>query len=1194
MTAELDPAALAAAFADDFAAERYQRATERAAALALDALPLAAWEQLIATVLRCRVYAGEPIDRVLVAARAALTRAESPAARAQLHAELAYGLERKRVRVLATRAAEAASEAWPESSIGAAAHGHLALRFDDRERALACFTEATRRLDPRRGWFGLAQTRYVLGDFAGSAAALAELEDHPRNHVAALRMRANLARVQSDWPAVLGHLDAILAATPDGDHRRRDLLDRASTLVAMGERAAGIELYRAVWRDDADDDAGSFARGVLDHVERGGPGSGDRITLPAFPTVTQKRNYCGPASLELVLRAHGVDVDQDAIAPAVKLATGSPIVAMTRYLESHGLATRRFEADGARFAACLALGLPVIVQEEYSTTSHVAVAIGLDRGLGILAVQDPMTHVPSERLLSTQTSLGALYRGAAIVAYPRDDAALAARLDAADVIDQRHLRLVDECGDPAVRDAVLEVTARCDAALALVEDFPLAWYQRTAALWRQFTRVRTRTDRKRFVTALYRARVRYPELEWPHLLHADYLMDDSRWDEALIELAEALRRDPHDSNTAQNIAECHAAAERPDEATEAYWKVLAIDPAHVRATENFARHQLDRGELDDAEHLSACALELAPGNPFNHVTASHVAEARGDRAAAIAHARQAVATAPDYSHGSLRLAAVLCAAGASDAERAEATAVYLGLSNRWQGWFEPRWRAARLLERDGEIERAADLLIEGLACATDEPEPLLSNLTSILLEAGQDDRAADLAVAHAGKSKSADLQSCLWETLDEAGRADAAAEATAAFLREHPSSPFAQASHAARLVGLGGEHAARAEELLRAAIDGSPTYDWARNQLATLIFATRPDEALAILDAQPSPVEWIRLRKVHLLASIERWDAAAAAMPATWDLSSWTGQEAYNRLALADRTPEEALARTTGDDLAARRARLAFAVAAGDHDAAAHAFAAVADDDLIAQYMANAAASQDEGFRGELARRLAARRATVTSPGLVAYLDGVAAGNAAAQGDDATLARWLAEVKNVRRLDHLATPLHVRRQRELLVRIRARMADFTHHPTGARAAIQVAALRGELPAALAAAEAAVARFPRVPSLRGSLVDQRIVAGELSGADDAAALLRASADPWAGELESLALLAIAADDRDAAATSARRGRQRGFASGYGRTVYWGIRAAEAVLAGDRAALAAVEAYSDYPGAPLWAQLRARLG
>src|SRR5436190_156728 len=96
-TDDLDPTAIAAAFADDFAAERYRRATERAQALELDSLPLPAWERLIATVLRCRVLSGEPIDRVVVAARAALTRAQDREAIALLHAEIAYALERKRV-----------------------------------------------------------------------------------------------------------------------------------------------------------------------------------------------------------------------------------------------------------------------------------------------------------------------------------------------------------------------------------------------------------------------------------------------------------------------------------------------------------------------------------------------------------------------------------------------------------------------------------------------------------------------------------------------------------------------------------------------------------------------------------------------------------------------------------------------------------------------------------------------------------------------------------------------------------------------------------------------------------------------------------------------------------------------------------------------------------------------------------------
>jgi hypothetical protein len=38
---------------------------------------------------------------------------------------------------------------------------------------------------------------------------------------------------------------------------------------------------------------------------------------------------------------------------------------------------------------------------------------------------------------------------------------------------------------------------------------------------------------------------------------------------------------------------------RRDEATAAFWKTLAIDPTHIRATENFAGHALDGGDRVD-------------------------------------------------------------------------------------------------------------------------------------------------------------------------------------------------------------------------------------------------------------------------------------------------------------------------------------------------------------------------------------------------------------------------------------------------------------------------------------------------------------------------------------------------------------------------------------------------------------------
>ncbi|MBK9035156.1 MAG: hypothetical protein IPL61_28480 [Myxococcales bacterium] len=59
-----------------------------------------------------------------------------------------------------------------------------------------------------------------------------------------------------------------------------------------------------------------------------------------------------------------------------------------------------------------------------------------------------------------------------------------------------------------------------------------------------------------------------------------------------------------------------------------------------------------------------------------------------------------------------------------------------------------------------------------------------------------------------------------------------------------------------------------------------------------------------------------------------------------------------------------------------------------------------------------------------------------------------------------------------------------------------------------------------------------------------------------------------------------------------ARRARRDRQRGLASGYGREVYWALRAAEATRAAAPAARAAIRADSDFPAAPIWARLAAR--
>jgi tetratricopeptide (TPR) repeat protein len=1193
--AELDLETLIAAVEADLDGERYQAAIARIAGVVLDDLPASAWERLVATALRCRIYGGEPIDRVIVDARRLLPRARPGKPRAMIHAEIAFGLATKRVERLARAAAADVDDEWPEGSLGPAIEGWIGLQFDRRDDAVAAYQRATERLEPHRGWMGLARVRYVTGDFDGALAALAQVGDQPRTRAGALRMRADIARIRGEWPSFLERVEAILAATPGGDHRRGDLLDRASALFALGRRDDGLEVYRALWREDEADSVGRFAREVLNTVERE-QGAGGRLMLPRFPTVAQKRNYCGPATLELVLRSLGIDVGQDDIAPQVKKETGSSVLAMTRYLESHGLVTRRFEGDAARFRTCVELGLPVIVEEEYSTTSHVAVVIGIDDGLGLLFVQDPMTHVTSERLIKTQGTLGAMYRNAAIVAIRPDDTERAAVLDRAGVLDQAHLRLVDSCADDELALDNEEVLRRCDRALALVEDYPLAWNRRTQALLHQMFRFRTANNGARFVSELRKARVRYHDQEWPHLLHATYLMDDSRHEEALIELETALRLDPQDSNTAQDIAECHMQLQRRDEATAAFWKTLGIDPTHVRATENFAGHALDGGDLDLAAHLSACALEMSPQNPFNYLVASRTAAARGELDAALGLARRAVEVNPDYVHGHLHLARQLAARG-DDASSAEATRIYLELTAKHPYWFEPRGRAARRLELAGRAGEAVELLLAGLEIAQDEPVELLRHLTDILLEAGDDDEAVSAAERFAGQRPTVGMLEVLWDTLDAADRTIASRDATATFLASNDRSPFACAQHAARITGLGEDSDREAERLLRIAVTASPTYGHARRQLAELLVRDRPDEAVALLRAAPPGDAHDELLRASLLADLGRFADARAAMATVPDDGSWPVQEVWNRVVLGADGPAAARDRL-GDEPRDHRARLAFSLALRDDAAVGALFAGLPAGDVCGQLLAVVAADADDRWRDELERRIAARLA-VPSLGHVdrRYLAAVRAGNDAARGDRAALDRLLASERNLHRLADAIASLHQRRQRDLVLEVREALAARPDRAAAAAEGARAAAMRGQHGEAIRRARAAIEHFPRSPGGHAVLAVELAMVGKERPAAVAAEAGLALPAPWVDTLEAAALTALLSGEIATARERAERASRKAVATGYGDGAHNVLAAVRAALAGDPAGVERARDHEDLhvdPASRLWTRLMSIAG
>jgi tetratricopeptide (TPR) repeat protein len=957
--------------------------------------------------LRADVMLEAPADRLAVSARRWRGQASSLAWRARFSAELAARLADKRCEELASAEAQEAVDALPGSALGQDALARVHLAFDRRAEALAAWEGALGLDEAWRAQLGVVRVSYVTGRFDRARELLAAVPITDATRVSVLRWRLLLARVDRDWEECLKASDEIIEHTRGGYRWRWDLLGRASTLDWLGRRADAVDAYRAVWREKEDDACGRFAREVLNGIERAA--GGRRAILPAFPTTTQKRDYCGPAVLELVLRHLGVDADQDSIATTVKLPDGgSPMIRIVRYLEAQGLATRRFEGTAGRIRACIEHGLPVIVQEEYSTTQHVAVVVGVDEELGLLFVQDPMTHVTAERLIGTEERLGQLFRQAAVVAYRQDDADAARGLDGADVKDQEHIRLVDSCDDEEVSRDVEEMLARCKRAVALCDDYPLAWHRQAWELLWLAQRYDSRANVDRFLAMLRRVRVRYARAEWPHQVHARYLMWQKRHEEALIEYEDALRIDPGDANNAQYIAELHSECERAKEATEGWWHALELDPSHVRATENFASHALEQGDVELAEHLSRCAIAMAPKNPFNHCTGSRVAEKVGRDEEAVALARKAVEVDPEWTPGTRRLAELL---RKRPETREEALALVSTLVKRWPGWFAPRLEAASILREMGRVDEAVALLRQGIEAAKDEPDDLLREAVEMLLDEGRVDEGLALAREVAGDDAPMGLKVVRLQMLRRERRDGEATALARALVSGHEDMGYTVSEACESLPD------DEAEAHLRRILELAPTFRDARGRLVIRLLGRKPEDAVRVASSPGTDSDpWLLALRAAGLGDLQRWAEAETTARRVCELDDdyQPGVHELARAAVAAGDPRDALAKlrqAPAGDVLATRARLCVAMAVGEQAEALECAAGLPENDPRATRSLHHAAEVDPSLRPMLEARLKGALEKKLPDAEARWFRAALAGSRGASGDLEAFERGLAEAR---------------------------------------------------------------------------------------------------------------------------------------------------------------------------------------
>ncbi|MBL8737739.1 MAG: tetratricopeptide repeat protein [Planctomycetes bacterium] len=614
----------------------------------------------------------------------------------------AHGLARKRCRSLAAQELLAAQQHLGEDGRALVAAGRLFLMFDERSLARERFAAAVAAggSGRRQGLLGLGYVDFLAGDFAPAHGHLDVLLPLGPDDREVRRLRLRMFMAQGRWGDAQQLLEELLAGSPEADTALADRYELGAVLYRSGRRDEAVRVWQELATHHPADPVAQHARRHVGRVGRPEAASARRQRLAAFPSVAQLRDHCGPAAVELYLRFFGVPAEQLTIARAIKLPTGgTPVYRMRRFLEAAGFATRRIEADLSQLRALLDAGIPVILEEDYSQSRHVAVAIGYDDAQETLAVQDPMSHEVRETPYEELTRLRSLANNGALVAVPRAEEG---RLDAVGAVECRYIALVDEAW--AAKDAgSAEAGDRLvDEAVALRRDYEIAWLYR-------FVRAKEAADAAGPGESAARTRLRtvvgeivqlWPDDEWPQQLVGEVLCAERRLDEALSAFEKARDRDPADARNWARIAECHLVAGRDDQAHAALVQTLRLDPAHPRANEWQAWQYFRLARPTLAWIANEVARELAPGNPFNHSIHATLLASRGLLDQALRAWTQAQQLAPGHLPFTVEKARLLARMGRVD----EAVQALAGAARERPADPAIRVDLADLLYRHGRYE----------------------------------------------------------------------------------------------------------------------------------------------------------------------------------------------------------------------------------------------------------------------------------------------------------------------------------------------------------------------------------------------------------------------------------------------------------------------------------------------------------
>jgi predicted Zn-dependent protease len=675
--------------------------------------PLEGDMKLYMQVLRAYLLIGAgKIDQGMLLVKRSLSDDAGPYYRAFAHGCLARCYASKSCPDLAQAQLNYAEQAAPQSFPSLSARARVALMLDQRLEARAIY-ESMLEGFPAFAHYQLAVVAYLLAEFDEAEAQLEAALASSEEFIDPWQLRA---------------ANALRANNPD-------LLESYGKEIE--KRSPRCEMLEAL-RDD-----------VEAMRQRQTQSSSNRVVLSEFPSTIQRRNYCGPCTIELILRywKGGLDLTNDQIAAVVKQpGSGTPIYRLREFFHLVGFDTLRCRLSANQIKRLIDAKYPVIIEQAFPNSFHVTVVIGYDDDEEVMILQDPSSHTITELSLESFDALRISSLNGSIVAFPAKQGH-ERTLALLDIYDEQALLWYDQACIAIDDGQHQEGVELLQQAIGRYPNFELAWLTYIHASFLRWDRIYSsgrwpkdslaaklspQRDQLESATIEYRALLLEAQERLPNAAkvrarigHFAQLIGDLDW--ALSELQHAAQQEPNNALVLAMLAGVHfdrcefqAGLEVAEQATQS-------DPSDTYADLWMAR-LLAALENGACLHYAECAIErrptwwmtqLALGEAYlaNHVLA------KAQPALAYAESIYPSGWPTRLTHADIQ---IYCGEPSSASHVFEQALEHLGELTPYQRYLT-HYDLACLHVHLGELEKACELIQLALQ---DNPEylPMLKSL----------------------------------------------------------------------------------------------------------------------------------------------------------------------------------------------------------------------------------------------------------------------------------------------------------------------------------------------------------------------------------------------------------------------------------------------------------------------------------